>query len=255
LVISLFLFVIHASLAEVSMAVVILLAITGALVVLTDPLWLAGVALTLVFLTLAYARSPAYERFRLAGVGLIALTLLILPNRLSVGNQHGGNLFGDLTDRATIAASGSGSHASSRRIGMATYLFDRSPTAFAGGALRGLDRSLNASRHHGQSGLAGLVSFAIAGLGTLILLVIPRLRLLALLPLLIAVPTLFLASRNAEDVFAAGVPLWCAMLIGGALLVYVFSTLLLKRYIHANRRAPKETPAEVAEMRPPLSRS
>jgi hypothetical protein len=88
------------------------------------------------------------------------------------------------------------------------------------------------------------------------LLIIPRLRLLILFGALIAVPGFFLASRHAEDAFDAVVPLWCAMVCGGALLLYiVLNREALWRRVRSRRDIPAVAPPRSIGVQPPIAQA
>jgi hypothetical protein len=222
--------VLHISLAEVSTSVVVLLAAAGALAILADPLWFVGVAFAVVFLTLVYAPGAMRQRLRLAGIGIALLSVLILPNRLSVGDQHHGEVFGDLRERATLARAAESGRTRERPVSMTSFVFDRAPAAVVGGVLTGLDRSTKESASHDEVGLAALLGFILEVVGMLMLLIVPRIRALILLALIIASPGLFLASRGGETPFDAGVPLWCVALAAGGVLSHVLLNSALARY-------------------------
>jgi hypothetical protein len=220
----------HIALAEVSPPVILLLAITGALAILADPLWFAGVVLAMIFLTLAYAPDTLRQRLRLTAIGIALLGVLILPNRLSVGDQHHANVFGDLRERAALTRAAESGRSPERPVSMTSYVFDRPPATVVGGVLTGLDRSTKASASHDEVGLAGLLAFIAEVVGMLMLLVVPRVRMLVPLVLIIATPGLFLASRAGEAPFDSGIPLWCVALAAAGVLSYVLLSSALARY-------------------------
>jgi hypothetical protein len=211
----------------------------GALAFLAEPAWLFGVLLAIVALALLY--GPRQERWRVAGVGILVLLILILPNRISTADQNEGNLFADMTRRATFARNvefaGKGDGAPTKQsvatdpfggkqIGLIPYLLDEhSPIVFVGGALSGANDALGAFSERKETRLVGLLAFVVGTLGSVYLLIVPRLRLLILLPLALAMPTLFFASKEVVTPFEAGTAIWPSFVVGGGVLVYVMRKL------------------------------
>jgi len=253
---------IHVCLARTSRDEIIVLAAGGALAVLAEPTWLPGVLATMVVLTLAY--GPRGQRLRVISVGLLALAVLLLPHLVSVANQNEGNLNAEVTQRATAARNieflgeGHGAPDSEAQlagdplagpdVGLAEYLlWDHSPVTFAGGALSGLYENLSAASERHEARLLGLLGFVVGVLGAIYLLLIPRLRMLLLLPVLVGLPTLFFASRDVLDPFVAGAALWPAFLVGGGVLAYVAYNALVRKW-HVDQ-------AVSAVVAPPWSRT
>jgi hypothetical protein len=101
-------------------------------------------------------------------------------------------------------------------VTLAGYVFgDHSLTQVAGSTLVG-----------GQRALAAFGVSAVALLGVAYLLLLPRLRRLALVPLLIPLPTLFIAGRTAADPFAAAAVWWPVLPASAAVLAYAAVALV-----------------------------
>jgi len=190
----------------------------------------------MTIIVLAYA--PHGQRWRLLAVGLLAFVVLLLPNRVSTAHQNEGNLAGDISRRATFvrnvefAGRGHGAPASEaerarrpfsgEKAGLAEYLMgDHSVTVVAGGTLSGLYDSLSAAARRHQTKLVGALAFALCVLGFVYLLIVPRLRLLVLLPVLLAVPEFFFTSRDGVPAFEAGAAVWPSFVVAGGVLLYV----------------------------------
>ncbi len=244
LAVALLLYGLHMCLAEASPYAVGALGAFGALAFLADPLYAAGIVLAIVVVVAAHGIDG--RRWQALGAGLLVLFVLILPNRVSVADQSGGNLLGDTDRRATYARNvefagkghGAGSVADvarnpfgGRPVGLASYLFAEHSTAVvAGGSLTAARDGLEALGRRETSGIFGLLAFAAALLGAALLLLVPRLRLLVVLPLGLAAPGLFLASRGVGDPLAAGVALWPALFVAAGVAAYVARDLLAARY-------------------------
>lgn len=234
---------IHVCLAEASRYAVGILGACGALAFLADATWLFGILVAIPILAFRYGRPG--ERWRAAGVGTLVLLVLILPNRVSTADQSAGNLFSDMTERATAARSAELGEAS-REVGLVPYLLDEhSAIVFVGGSLSGANEALGDYGHRDETRLAGLIAFALGILGSAYLLMAPRLRMLILLPLCLALPSLFFASKNATTPFAAGTAVWPSFLVGGGVLVFVIRKLVADR--RAERAPAFDRPPRSAE--------
>ena len=240
---ALFLYAVHLCLAEASRYALALLGGFGALMFLANSTWIFGIVLTILLVGVLYGRPD--DRWRAVGVGLGVFLVLILPNRVSTADLNNGNLFADMTRRATLvrnvefAGEGHGAPSEAvvaadplagRRVGLVPYLVDdHSVLAVAGGALTGAYDALEAFGRRDETRLAGLLGFLVGLVGMVYLLIVPRLRLLVLAPFMVAVPTLFFQSRGAGDAFANGAALWPAFVTGGGVLVYVAAKLVRER--------------------------
>ncbi len=250
---ALLLLAIHVCLARAGRIEAVLLGAAGAVVTLADPLWLAGVTVAVAVLVAIQGQRP--ERLRVLAVALLTLVVLVLPNRVSTAHQSGGDLFADVGDRATAArtielqerlpAPRRGvSQPPAERVGLGGFIFgDHSLSVVVGGTLSGLYDGFEAASERGNTRLAGLVAFTIAILGALYLLIVPRLRLLVLLPVLVAASTFFIASRGAISPYIAGAPLWPALFVAGGVLVSIVvkevpvSKALAERRFRLGRRS------------------
>jgi hypothetical protein len=223
---ALFAYAVHASLAVASPPAVVALAVAGAIAVLAEALWFAGIVAGIVILTLLYA--PRRRRVRTAGAALLLLAILLLPSRMSVAAQHDGDVFGDLADRVTIARvterASEALPTDRERVGLTAYVFgDRSVGVVVGDALTGADDALAAFAERDGAGLVALLGFVLACVGTIYLLIVPRLRMLVIVPAVVALPALVIVGREAMPAFVGGIPFWPAVLAGGGLMAYVLT--------------------------------
>jgi len=238
---TLFAYALHASLAETNLPAVILLAAAGAVAVLADVLWLPGVIVCIPLCALLY--GPRGERLRIAGLGLLILALILAPNRASVADQGGGSLVADLDARATQARNlenllEEGAAPSQDTVGLGAFIFtDRSAGEVVGNAVVGAAQAIGSFASGGNFAILAALGFALSLLGVLYLLLVSRLRALALLPLLIALPEFFFAAEEVSDSFAAGAAVWPAFLAGGGLLVYVLFAAYGDRFLRPLRRS------------------
>lgn len=234
---ALFAYGLHACLAEASTQAMLLLGAGSFLVALAAPVLLPGVVAVTAIVALAYA--PAGRRLRGLAAGFLAIAVLLIPHAVSTADQNGGDLFADMSAQATYARNvefaGRGHGAPSPvqfeqhpyggdPVSLPAYLFgDHSAWQVVGGALHGAQKAL-----FGLSGggLAGALGFALAALGVLYLLIVPRLRMLALLPLLACAPTLFFVDRGAISEMAGIGAAWPGLLTGVGLLGYALTGLL-----------------------------
>jgi hypothetical protein len=253
---ALFAYAIHASLAVASPPAIAALAVTGALAVLAQALWLPGIVAGIVILVSLYA--PDGRRLRSVAVAVLVLAVLLVPSRLSVASHHGGDVFGDLADQATFARSleraSDGLPPDRDRVGLTEYVFgDRSVAVVAGEALTGASDSVDALADGGETGVAGLLGLLFAAVGTVYLLIVPRLRMLVVILALVAAPALVLVGRDAMPAFAGAVPPWTALLAGGGLLAYVLTQLGRARLPVREgrpRRVRREQPASPPAVTP-----
>jgi hypothetical protein len=236
---ALFLYAVHVCLTRTTRQEIILLAGAGLLMCLANPLWIPGVVIAIVVMALAYA--PSGQRMRVLGVGLLALTLLTLPNRISTADQNGGDPFADVNHEIRSARNtefagqdrhGAPSLAAFRRdptgsggpVSLGDYLFvDHSVPVAVGSTLTGGYEALQSLAVRNETKLAGLLAFLLMVIGLAYLLILPRLRMLFIVPLLVGAPSLFLASRHVTLPFEAGMTVWPALLVGSGVLVYAIS--------------------------------
>jgi len=239
LAVGLFAYATHASLAVASPPAIAALAVTGSLAVLAQALWLAGIVVGVAVLAWLYA--PDGRRVRSLAVALLALAVLLVPSRLSVANQHDGDIFGDLADRATSARSieraSDGLPPDREGVDLTEYVFaDRSIAVVAGEALTGASDSVDALADGGETGVAGVLGLLFCVVGAVYLLIAPRLRMLVIVLTLLAAPALVFVGRHAMPPFAGAVPPWTALLAGGGLLAYVLTRLARARLPVPERR-------------------
>jgi hypothetical protein len=236
---ALFLYAVHVCLTRTGRQEIILLAGAGLLMCLANPMWIPGIVIAIVVMALAYA--PAGQRMRVLGVGLLALALLILPNRISTADQNGGDPFADINHEIRSARNfefagqdrhGAPSLAAFRRdptgsgspVGLGDYLFvDHSVPVAVGATLTGGYKAIGSFAVRDETKLAGLLAFVLMVAGLAYLLILPRLRMLFIVPLLVSAPSLFLASRHVTLPFEAGMGIWPALLVGSGVLVYAIS--------------------------------
>ncbi|MDQ3678650.1 MAG: hypothetical protein M3401_17935 [Actinomycetota bacterium] len=227
-------YALHASLAEATPLAIGLLACGVVLLTLADPVWLPGGLAMLLIAALVCGRPG--ERRRIAGIGLIAVVVLLTPHLASTARQSSGSLFANVSARAIEARNveflgsghGSATPAEAARdpfagepVSLPGYLFgDHSISQVIGGTLSGGQESLAAFGKRGDSGLPGSLAFLLVVLGVIYVLVLPRLRLLMLLPPLVVAPSLFIAERADGNALAAGAALWPAMLACAGILAY-----------------------------------
>lgn len=230
---------IHACLAQATPLAIVLLAGGVTIVTLADPAWLPGGLAVIAIVAAACGEKG--QRLRVLGIGLLATFVLLTPHLASSAAQNDGSLFSNMSARAIAARNaefqGAG-HGSPTPLELATdplggrpvtlpgYLFgDHSVSQFIGGVLSGGQESLAAfGEASGPLAIGGL-AFGLAVIGVLYVLILPRLRLLVLLPPLVAAPTLFIASRTDADPLAAGAVIWPPMLVCAGILAYAVVSL------------------------------
>jgi hypothetical protein len=216
----------------------LLLGAAGALAILADPAWWPGVLAAIVLL--AVREAPRGARRVSVGIAVLVLVLMVLPNRLSVAHQFDGRLDGDLAERVTLARNaefvGRGRGAPPNRaalqanpdagskVGLAGYVLgDHSLRVVAHGTLSGAHQGLTVVAQRPEAKLFGLLAFAMQVVGAAFVLFLPRLRLLVVIPTLLALVPWFLANRQALDPFAAQAAFWPGLLVGAACLAYALS--------------------------------
>jgi hypothetical protein len=241
---SLFLIATHRVLMRGDRAAMIVLGAAGALAILAEPLWWPGVLAAIVLLAIRYV--PRGQRRAALGAALLALIIISLPSRVSVANQSGGDLNGDVIAQATAARNvefvGRGHGAppdaqalaaaptSGPRVGLGDYVFgDHSLSVVAEGVLSGAYDGLAAAAARPEAGLAGLLAFVAEFLGVVFLLVLPRLRLLVVVPALLALVPWFFASRGVGQPFLMQTGFWPALLVGAGVMAYAVSEAARRR--------------------------
>jgi hypothetical protein len=237
---ALFGYALHACLADATPVALVMLGACAALLALAEPTWLPGALLVVVLVSLACAQRPL--RWRAASAGLVAALVCLVPHLASTASQNDGRLFATVDARAIAARNAefpAGEHGaptheqlmidglSGRRIGLAGYaISDRSVSQLVGGVLTGGQRSATAFNRTDSGGLLNPLAFVISVLGTLFVLLLPRLRLLVLLPALVVAPTLLISGRTPFDPALAGAALWPAMLVGAGILAFAAAGLV-----------------------------
>jgi hypothetical protein len=182
-----------------------------------------------------------------------------------VAHQSSGDGSADVTLRATQARNlefiGAGHGApptraayevdpfSGKRVGLGAYVFgEHSLFGVLRGAIGGIHDGLTAQADRPEARLAGLLSFSLQIVGVVFLLAVPRLRLLVLVPAVVALVPWFLADRSGVSQFPAQTAFWPGMLAGVAALAYAGWQV-------ARRRVPVDRWfAEVREHAPLLGR-
>jgi hypothetical protein len=232
---TLFLLAVHRALARADTEAMVLLGGAGALAVLAEPTWWPGVLAGLALLALR--EVPRGARRHALVVALAVFALVSLPSRVSVAHQSAGDLTADATLRTTLARNdefvGRGHGAPSNAaalaanpyggepVGLGSYVFgDHSLSVVAGGALSGAYDGLSAASDRPDTKLVGLLAFLVELVGLVFLLLLPRLRLLVLIPALLALVPWFLESRGSFPPFVAQAAFWPAMLVGGTAIAY-----------------------------------
>ena len=259
---ALFAYALHACLADATPVALAMLGAAAALLALAEPTWLPGALLVVLIVAMTCAESQ--WRTRAAAAGVLAVVVFSIPHLASTASQNDGRLLANLDARAVTARNveflGAGHGApspeefardplSGRSVSLSGYLFaDHSPLQFGGGALVGGQRSLSAYGSADSVGVVGTLAFLVAVLGTLFVLLLPRLRLLVLLTPLVVAPTLFIAARTPFDAAAAGAPLWPVMLACAAILAHAAARLVrpllepLVQRLNALRERARLTP-------------
>ncbi|MGH2917268.1 MAG: hypothetical protein ACRDLS_01515, partial [Solirubrobacteraceae bacterium] len=250
---ALFGYALHACLAEATRPAIVMLGAAAALLALAEPAWLPGALVVLLIVALTRAVRP--HRLKIAGAGLLAVLVCLVPHLASTASQNEGRPFADMDARAVTARNaefaGDGHGAptavelsrdplSGRPVDLAGYLFsDHSASQFAGGALAGGQDSITAFNQTADAGVLGILAFVVAAAGALFVLLLERLRLLVLLAPLVVAPTLFIAANTAADPAAAGAVLWPVMLACAGILAYTGARLahpLLEPYLETIAR-------------------
>jgi hypothetical protein len=234
-------YALHACAANVAPGSAALLGLALAVIALAEPLWLPGAVLALPVVVLA-----AGERGRRAGAlgaGVLVLALALAPHLAATAAQNDGDALAAVTTRAVAARNqefaGKGHGAPTaleqlrdpyggRPVTLGGYVFgDHSGGQLMGGALTGAREALAA---FARGSALAVAAFVLAALGLLYVVLLRRLRLLVLVPALVALPALFVAGRTPADAFSAGAVLWPALPASAAILVYAASELARARW-------------------------
>lgn len=233
---SLFLIAVHNVLIKPDRQAMIALGVAGAVAILAEPLWWPGVLFAIVLLALRHA--PKGARRAALAASLLALLLVSLPSRVSVAHQAAGDANADVArlstatrntefvgrghgapaDPAALAADPSGGPP----VGLSDYVLgDHSASVVIGSTLSGAYEGLSATASRPETKLFGLLAFIIEIVGVVLLLALPRLRLLVLIPAMLAVVPWFFEDRGAVAAFLAGTAFWPALLVGAATVAHV----------------------------------
>jgi hypothetical protein len=166
------------------------------------------------------------------------LVIVTLPNRVSVAHQLNGDANADIVrlsttarnaefvgrghgappDRAALAAD----PLAGSQIGMSGYVLgDHSLSQVAGSVLTGAYDGLAQAARRPETKLLGLLAFVVELIGVVVMLALPRLRLLVLIPALLAVVPWFYADRAGVPDFLAIAAFWPALLLGAATLAHM----------------------------------
>ena len=234
---ALLLYGLHACLARATPLAVALLAAGLSLAALANPLWLPGALVVLPVVVLL--RGERGARGRAIAAGMLVLLILVGPNLTSTAAQNNGNLLAGMDARAVAARNvefvggGQGAPSLTQRerdplaigtpVTFGDYVFaDHSPSQIVGSTLTGGQRALSA---FATGSPLTAIAFAFALLGVIYVLIVPQLRPLVLVPIIVALPTLFVAGRIQTDNFAAGAVWWPVLPVSAAILVYAAAQL------------------------------
>jgi hypothetical protein len=248
----LFLLAVHSVLRRGDRGSLVLVGAAGAIAILAEPLWWPGVVVVVVLLAVRYAPHAGGRRAALVWA-LTALVVVSLPSRISVVHQQH-DLAGDVVERLTIARNaefvgrGHGAPAtrdalitnpaSGPQVGMASYLLgDHSFSGAVEGTVGGGYDAVAAIAERPDTKLFGLLAFLLELAGVVVLLLVPRLRLLVVSAVLLALVPLFLAHHEVAAAFASGAALFPALLLGGATVALMAYRAARERF--AGRELPR----------------
>jgi len=231
---ALFGYALHAALSEATPVAIGVVGAAAALLVLADPAWLPGALLAVAVVALAC--SAPGQRLRIARLGLVTMVVCVLPHLVSTAGQNDGRMLANQDVRAVAARNieflGDGHGAptpqqyaadprSGRPVTLTGYLFtDHSIQQVAGGTLAGGQDGIEAFVGTDRLASFGTVSMILLIAGAAFVLLLARLRMLALLAALVASPTLFIAAQTGGDAAMAGAVLWPVLLACAAILVH-----------------------------------
>ena len=246
----------HACVGRGTPLAVAMVAAGLSLAALAEPLWLPGAVVALVAVVVVCGERGM--RRRAFGASALVMVILVGPYLTSTAAQNNGRPFAAL-DASAVAARNAefadGSHgapsalqlrrdptATGSSVSLSQYVFgDHSLTQVAGSTLSGGQQAMSA---FGAGGVLAGIALALALVGCLYVLILPRMRALALVPILVVLPTLFVAGRIATDDFAAGAAWWPVLPLSAAILTYAAIALarpalaphLASLRAHARRR-------------------
>jgi hypothetical protein len=238
---TLFAYALHACLAEGTPVGLAMLGAAAALLALAEPTWLPGALLAVVIVGLACAVPR--KRLPAVAAGLLAAAVLLVPHLASTASQNDGRMFANLDARAVAARNAefpAGEHGAptaaelardplgGRTVSIAGYVFaEHSVGQVLESTVAGANRSIKAYDGGDRRGALGTAVLFAGLVGTLFVVMLPRLRLLVLLAAPVVVPTLFIADRTTFDPASAGAVLWPVTLACAGVLAYTVGRLAI----------------------------
>jgi hypothetical protein len=239
-----FLIAVHRVLLRPDRTAMLLLGAAGAVAILAEPTWWPGVVAAVVILALRYSPRGAARAGLVAA--LLTLVLVSLPSRVSVARQSDGDVNADVIGRTTVARNveflGRGHGAPPDRnalladpsggpkVGLFDYVFGEHSLSVVGGSvLSGAYDGISSTADRTETPFLSLVAFIAELLGVALLLLVPGLRMLAIVPALLALAQWFFLGRGAGDQFPAHAAFWPAMLAGAAALAYAVREIARER--------------------------
>ena len=250
---TLFLIAVYEVLRRGDRTSMIVLGVAGGVAILAEPLWWPGVVVALLWLGLR--EIPGGSRRRALAAAFVALVIVILPNRVSVADQGNGDANADVVRLSTAARNvefvgrGHGAPPNARalqadpmagsHVGMAAYVFgDHSLSTVVGGVLSGAYDGLGQADLHSDTKLVGVLAFLVELAGVVVLLLVRRLRLLVVIPALLAAVPWFYADRGAIPHLTSVTGFWPALLAGAATVAHMVVVLATERVL---ARGPRPT--------------
>jgi hypothetical protein len=241
----LFLVAAHRVLQRGDRGSLVVLGAAGAIAILAEPLWWPGVVATIVLLAVRHAPHAGGRRAALIA-GLVALVVISLPARISVAHQQN-DLNGDVVERLTgarnaefvgrghgappTAAALEANPRGGPQVGMLDYLFgDHGLDGTVEGTVGGAFDSVSAIGERPQTEVFGLLAFLLEIAGVLVLILVPRLRMLVLAAALLSLVPWFLADHGLSGAFASGAAIFPALLLGGATIAHMAYKAARERY-------------------------
>jgi hypothetical protein len=220
----LFLIAAHRVLVRGDARAMVALGAAGALAILAQPLTWPGVVVAVVLLALRHHAPRVPARAALAA-GLLTLALVSLPARLSVAHQSAGEAAADVVQLASAASTadlGPRADGSPRDVGLTGYLFgEHSLSDVVKSTINGASEGLSAGSERPQTKLIGLIAFLAAVAGSVALLLLPRRRLLVLIPAMLALVPWFFATRGIVTPFEAEAVFFPVFAVGAAIVSYL----------------------------------
>jgi hypothetical protein len=232
----LFLLAVAAFLERRDRRAMVAVGVAGALVILALPICWPGVVLAIV--VLAFRRESRIPGRTALTVSLVALGLVLLPSRLSVAHQSAGSADADVVQIASQASNtefGPLPDGSPRHDGLGSYLRAHSVPDLVTGTVDGASSALSATAQRPQTKLVGMIAFILGIAGVVALLVVPRLRLLVLLPAVVSLVPWFFVGRGTMASFPGGTMFWPALVVGAATTAHIAARGARER----RRRAPR----------------